>query len=121
MTVGIDAGYARNWTVADICQHIIGETLSEAYYRHMPGSKENFHQFRIPAVAQDKTKLGEWCLARKDRKLFELQIEQCEWAVTEVKASDMDPEEKQRITMAVEKEIEALKKSQAAIPCTSSF
>ena len=105
----------------DICQKIIGETLSAAYYENLPGTKENYHRFNIPAFAKDKLKLREWCLARKDRKLFELQIEACAWAITEIKASDMGLEEKQRITTAIKKEIDGLTKSRVAIPCPSAF
>jgi hypothetical protein len=77
-TVGIDARYPRNWSVGTVCQHILGETLSEPFYRHVGGSKEDYHRFRLPAIAKDKKKLREWCLARRDRQLFELQVEMCE-------------------------------------------
>ena len=121
-TVGIDAGYPRNWSVGDICQDIIGTTLSAAYYRHLqPGTKQSYHRFHIPDIAKDKLKLREWCVARKDRKLFELQIEVCEWAITEIKTSDMGVKEKQRITTAIQKEIDGLAKSRVAIPCPASY
>jgi hypothetical protein len=116
-TVGSDAGYPRNWSVGDVCQHIIGETLSEPYYRHLqPATKEDFHRFRLPAVAQDKRKLREWCLARKDRKLYELQIEMCDWAITQFGASDTD-EEGELLIPAIKREIATLKKTRKAVPC----
>lgn len=114
-TVGIDAGYPRNWSVCDICQHIIGETLSEPYYQHMPGTKSNFNRFRIPAFAKDKDKLRQWCWDRKDRQLYELQIEACEWALGEIKGSDGG------LITAIKKEIEDLKKSKAAVPSKVAF
>jgi hypothetical protein len=120
-TVGIDAGYPRNWSVGDACQHLIGETLSEPYFRQIPSTKSNFNRFRLPAVAKDKAKLREWCLARKDRKLFELQIELCGWAITEIKRSNMSDAEKSRITAAIEKEIEALQESKTAVHVVAIF
>ncbi len=121
-TVGIDAGYPRNWSVADVCQRIIGEMLSEAYYRHMePGTKEIFHQYRIPSFAKDKAQLRKWCLARKDRKLFELQMEASELAIAEITASELNVEQRMRLVMEIKKEIEGLKKSQMAVRCRSSF
>ena len=122
LTVGSDAGYPRNWSVGDVCQDILGTTLSAPYYRHMmPATKETFHRFHIPAIAKDKAELRKWCLARKDRKLFELQIEQCEWAITEIDASDGNRNGKLQLTAAIEKEVESLKKSRTAIPCVTSF
>ncbi len=112
-TVGIDAGFPRNKSIGDVCQLLIGETLSEPYYRHMLGTKETYHKFRIPDFAKDKPKLREWCLARKDRKLFELQIEACELIIAGQKDSDFKT--------AIAKEIEGLKKSQMAIPFPVSF
>jgi uncharacterized protein (TIGR03067 family) len=121
-TVGIDAGYPRNYSVADICQHIIGETLSEPYYRHLePASKETFHRFRLPAFAKDKAKLRQWCLARKDRQLYELQIEACQWAIDEIEGSDNGTKEEPPIVTAIKKEIESLKKNKMAMPSKIAF
>jgi hypothetical protein len=114
-TVGIDAGYPRNWSVGDVCQHIIGQTLSEPFYRHLGGTKENYHHFRIPAFAKDKAKLREWCLARKDRKLYELQIEACQWAIDELESPDSDS------VAAIKKEIETLRNTKLAVPCPCAF
>jgi hypothetical protein len=36
--VGIDAGYPRNWTVSDVCHHIISDTLSSPFYKYLPGT-----------------------------------------------------------------------------------
>lgn len=120
-TVGIDAGYPRNWSVADVCQHVIGHSLSEAYYRHMAGTKQNYRRFKLPTFAEDKAKLREWCDARKNRKLFELQIEACEWAITEIRDSTRDATAIGPLITAITKEIEELRKTQVAIRCTSSF
>lgn len=114
-TVGMAAGYPSNWSVGDICQQIIGETLSEPYYRHLPGTKTNYHRFRLPAFAQDKAKLREWCLARKDRKLYELQIEACEWALGELKGSN------EELVTAIKQETESLKKTKTAVPSNIAF
>jgi hypothetical protein len=111
-TIGHDAGYPRNCSVGDICQMVIGQTLSEPYYRHMQATKQVYRRYRIP-LAKDKTKLREWCLARKEKKLFELQIELCELIIKDQQESDF--------TAAVKKEIEGLKKSRQAIPFAGSF
>ena len=111
-TIGQDAGYPRNCSVGDVCQIIIGETLSEPYFRHMQATRKVYHRYRIP-FGKDKAKLRDWCLARKDKKLFELQIELCELIIKDMQESDF--------TAAVKKEIEALQKSQRAFPFAGSF
>lgn len=124
--VGIGAGYPRNYSVGDVCQQIIGETLSEPYYKHFPGSKMLYHKFHLPAIAKDKTKLKEWCLKRKGQKLYELQIEACEWAIQEMKSPeissrDLDESQKREISAQIMAEIESLKKSKSAVLCKHSF
>ena len=124
--VGIDSGYPRNWNVSDVCQHIIGDTLSAPYYRHLPGTKANYHRFKMPSFAKDKESLAKWCLERKNRKLYELQIEACEWAVKELDSADIstrdiDAPMRTELAALIRKEIEDLKKTKTAVPCTSMY
>ena len=121
LTVGSDAGYPTNWTVGEACQELIGSSLSVAYYRHLDGSKSNYHHYSLPEIAKDKAKLRTWCVARKDKKLYELQIECCEWALKEIGDSKMEAAVKERTSEAVRKEIAGLKKSRTAVPSTRSF
>jgi hypothetical protein len=90
--VGMDAGYPRNWTVGDVCQELIGRSLSAPYYQHLPRTKRNYHRFYIPQFAKDRAQLKQWCEERKNRKLYELQMEACEWAIHVIEAkNDFDP------------------------------
>lgn len=119
--IGIDAGYPRNLQVGDVCILLIGETLSAPFYEHIPNSKMNYHRFRIPAFAKDREKLKKWCEDRKDRKLYELQIEACQWALRELDAPDIQPrdvsaEEKLIIARQIRNEIENLKRTRSAVP-----
>ena len=124
--VGIDAGYPRNWTVSDVCHHIIGDTLSSPFYKHFPGTKTNYHRFKMPSFAKEKESLAKWCLERKDRKLYELQIEACEWAIQELDSAeiserDVNAAKKAELVAQIRKEIEDLRKSKTAVPCTSMY
>ena len=124
--VGIDAGYPRNWTVGDVCQNILGESLSAPFYRHFPGTKMNYHRFRRPSFAKDKKELSEWCLSRKELKLFELQIEACEWALTElaspdIREWDIKPDQKKEIAEKIRREIERLKESRTAVAIATAY
>ncbi|MGN6545955.1 MAG: hypothetical protein ACTHK7_12955 [Aureliella sp.] len=119
--IGIDAGYPRNLQVGDVCLLLIGETLSAPFYELIPNSKMNYHRFRIPAFAKDREKLKKWCQNRKDRKLYELQIEACQWALTELDSPDIQPrdvsaEEKLIIAQQIRDEIENLKRTRSAVP-----
>lgn len=123
---GIDGGYPRNWTVSDVCHHIIGDTLSSPFYKHFPGTKTNHQRFKMPSFARDKEKLAKWCLERKARKLYELQIEACEWAIKELDSGDIserdiDGAKKTELVSQIRNEIEDLRKSKTAVPCTSTY
>ena len=124
--VGIDAGYPRNWTVSDVCHHIISDTLSSPFYKHLPGTKMNYHRFKMPSFAKDKEKLAMWCRDRKDCELYELQIEACEWAIKELESDDIperdiDSPKRIELTAQIQEEIENLRKSQNAFPSTSAY
>ena len=124
--VGIDAGYPRNWSVGDLCQNIIGESLSAPFYRHFPGTKMNYHRFRIPSFAKDKEKLSEWCRSRKEQKLYELQIAACEWALSELESAgirewDINTDQKKEIAEKIRREIERLKESRTAVAIEIAF
>ena len=124
--VGIDAGYPRNWTVGDVCQNIIGESLSSPFYRHFPGTKMNYHRFKIPSFAKEKEQLKAWYDERKDRKLYELQIEACKWALLELESPDIherDISNAKRVEIAnkIQDEIQVLQESKTAVPCTIAY
>ncbi len=124
--IGIDAGYPRNWTVGDVCQNILGESLSAPFYRHFPGTKMNYHRFRMPSFAKDKEKLSEWCLNRKEEKLYELQIAACEWALTELESPDIrewdiKTDQRKEIAEKIRREIERLKESRTAVAIAIAY
>ncbi|NMC20945.1 MAG: hypothetical protein GYA33_11050 [Thermogutta sp.] len=74
---------------------------------------------RSPDIARDKKKLKSWCEERRDKKLYELQIEMCEWAKTELGKPDdfhgISQLRKRAWISALDAEIESLRESERAV------
>lgn len=86
---GIEGG--NNYSVGDVCERIITDAISEAYFRHAPEGKLAWMYLHRPDVPRGKD-LRPWCEARRAKKLYELQVEMCDWAVNVLPAFDGDPE-----------------------------
>lgn len=119
-TVMAFSGVPYDWSVGDVCRMILSRNLSEAYYRNLkPMSLMVYGRLRRPAVARDK-EFKSWCEERREKKLYELQIEMCEWAKTEIASPDNLPRTSQPTRRAwldaIETEIESLRKSERAVP-----
>ena len=67
----------------------------------------------IPAPAHDKKRLKAWCEKRKDKKLYELQIETCQWAIAEIPAvAELTGHERRRLTDLIQAEIDWLRRTE---------
>ena len=106
---------AYNFSVGDICETIIGEHLSEAYYGHVPESDLTYSHLNYPAVVHEG-KLKSWCQARSGKKLYELQIEMCEWSIRKLPTVPEVPDEDCRnAIVAIKRQIETLRKSKKPV------
>lgn len=106
---------AWNFSVGDICEEIISEHLSEAYYEHVPDSEMVYSHLHIPAVVREG-RLKSWCEERSRRKLYELQIEMCEWAIRKLPTvPELSDEDRRNATAAIKRQIETLRKSKKPV------
>ncbi len=106
---------AYNESVGDICETIVVETLSEAYYRcspDPPGDEQWYHRLHWPEdLGGTPAELRAWCDKRKGKPLFALQIELCEAAIKVIPTLNEIPERDQaKCIAAVRRQIETLKK-----------
>jgi hypothetical protein len=115
------SGDTHNWTVGDACRSIIGRNLSQAYYQNLqPESVLIYSRFRWPDLWNDRKQFNAWFEARRKKKLYELQIEACEWAISELAGPDDlgDVPRAQRTAWvaSIRKQIEWLRESKKAVP-----
>lgn len=111
----------HNLTVGDVCHELISNILSNAYYQHLkPNSLDIYGRMGRPDIARDKKKLKSWCEARRDKPLYELQMEACEWAVKRLTKSEDLPRvsnsTRRAWIAAIKAEIQSLTKSKLAVP-----
>jgi hypothetical protein len=83
--------YPSNWTVGDVCSEIIRDYLVQGYYAYRiddpatGGRRWSAYMKHIPEAYDPENKeLKKWCQGHKDKKLYELQIAACEWAVNKI-------------------------------------
>lgn len=77
--------YCYDFTVGEACQHLIIKSLTVAYANKMATkSKEAYYFFRSVSFLRDPKDLKQWCGDRKDKKLYEIQIEICNLVQTEL-------------------------------------
>lgn len=109
-----------NFTVGKICRYIISNALSEAYYPCRPKVKKWWivsNRLSMPEVARgDGKALKAWCKQRSDKKLYELQIEMCQWAISTVAELDgVSEEDKSKSIEAIRAKIAALRESKQPV------
>jgi hypothetical protein len=110
-----------NLTVDRVCSEIIIDNLILGFYFHSvydpvsDGRQWQVIMKRAPVEYHDPKhkELKDWCQARKDKKLYELQIEACEWAIKIIsedfpKATE---ESKLKAREAIKAEIKTLKET----------
>jgi hypothetical protein len=114
-----EEGTTYNRTVGDTCREIIALNLSVAYCKNLtPMTQLVYVRMAWPQIAFDKKKLKSWCEERSNKRLYELQIEMCVWAIKELgKTGDVLRVSRLKLKAwiaAIEAEIESLRESERA-------
>jgi hypothetical protein len=111
---------ANNYSIQMICEDIISDYLTEAYHQQIPneivyGSEQLYSHLRVPDIVY-KNKLKQWCIKNKNKKLYELQIEMCVWAIKELdNVNELKNKDKILIKDNIQKEIMRLKISKKPV------
>jgi len=84
-------------------------------------SEEVYHRFHLPEIAKDKKLLQAWCRKNKDKKLYELQIEMCKWAIGEINEFDHKALAKPTAIREIERTIETLERTRVPVSSSRSF
>ena len=108
------SGYGFNWSVGDVCGEIIVSYLTEGFLQHLQLDKPAYARLRMPDVTRDRRKLRAWCEQRSVKRLFELQIETCEWAIAELKKGGFTGMSTSQRVAAIQSEIDRLRASKQA-------
>ena len=113
---------ATNLSVGDMCKWIISDYLSQAYFWHIPSKGARpFWGFYMPDVARHgNTALKAWCEARSQKRLYELQIEVCEWAIVEARRKDgplseLSDERRRAVVAGIKGQVAELRDSKRAV------
>jgi len=111
-----------NESVGDVCRMIIKECLSTAYRRRLfiglrgEMAKVTYGRLIGGGVPSQNDPLKVWCERRRDKVLYELQIETCEWVVSQVpNVPRLSPKDQAMIVDAIKADIESLRKAQRAV------
>jgi hypothetical protein len=122
------SGDAVNEDVGGTCRSLVVDSLAMAYIGHIPHeSSVAWSNLRIPEIARgDNAKLIAWCRKRSDKKLYELQIEMCEWAIRAVADLDVSEEEvsekdREKSIAEIKAQIETLRKRKKAVKVNNLF
>jgi hypothetical protein len=117
ITVGVNEyDSSRNCTVGDMCQQIVRDYLTAAYRRHISQLRVDEIQYYVlcaPAMLRKPEDLKAWCDKRKGKRLYELQIEMCEWAIEAARKLDAY-RRPNAFAVAVRFEIDSLQTSRTA-------
>lgn len=108
----------QNHTVGLVCQEIVRGYLRAGYSRHLHTlrlDKPQYMAIRSPAMLRDPATLKTWCEKRSEKKLYELQVEMCEWAIDEAATLPVLASERAAFVDAVRVEIAALNSSQTPV------
>lgn len=113
------SGFTYDDTVGTMCRTIILRNLSRGYFESVRPQLKAPHLALLEAgFLRDPKRLKAWCEERRDKKLYELQIEMCDWAITEVATSDVfsrvSQEDRDQWTAAIKSAAESLRNSKTA-------
>ena len=111
-----DSG-ADNLDVGSVCGEIVAESLSQAFYEYIPEGDELAYQLRLADRGASKD-LKTWCLERRDKPFYELQIEQCELAIDRIKhlrEESADEKDKVKSIAAIKNQIEIMRRQRKPI------
>jgi hypothetical protein len=98
-------------SVGSICRELAADRLHDVYRQHLPGDPKRFEgRTVILPMASFKGGLADWRKERKDRSLYQLQIEACEEAIKELAQVESVPQrDKDRARRKIEFEIETMR------------
>jgi hypothetical protein len=106
---------AHNDSRGHVCFRIAQSWLNRAYTGLMPMDRL-LYQYQAPHNMNSE-ELQRWCSARRDKKLYEIQIEAAEWALSIIPKESKMPKEPQIHAVAeIQKRIKKLRESHKAIP-----
>jgi hypothetical protein len=114
------SGFTYDKTVGTMGRTIILRTLSAGYFESVkPRFKEPHLAILTADFLRDPKRLKSWCEERRGKKLFELQIEMCDWAIAEVATSDVfsreSREDRDQWTAAIKRAADSLRNSKTAV------
>ena len=108
---------AANFDVGRVCHEIVAESLSRAFCEYVPEGDETVYKLRT-ADAGASHDLRTWCIERRDKPFYELQIEQCQLAVRrieELKTDSVDDKDKRKSIASIENQIEIMRRRRTTI------
>jgi hypothetical protein len=116
ITYGSSDEYWNNYSIVDVCYSIVSDCLTEPYFKTQPDTEWPMNRMWYPSVTQTPSEKS-WFKSRANKKLYELQIEICDWAITEMpEMVILTAEEKSEWVHAIEKTRDSLRKTKKAIP-----
>lgn len=85
-----DGGF-HTYTVGEVCRKIVIDALGQSYQQFVPRrTKTAVGRYSRPMGLVEAKEIKKWCDDRKDKKLYELQIESARWAIDELKKAPAD-------------------------------
>lgn len=119
-TVATSSGAKLNLTIGDACFELVRDTLTVPFMQSVPRSlnrKVIGAQLR-PEFMDSRPSIRRWLETRKDKPVYELQIEMCEWAKKEMQATKavrINPSEIEEWTNSIDETIRKLNSEKTAI------
>ncbi|MDX1964708.1 MAG: hypothetical protein SFX18_16280 [Pirellulales bacterium] len=113
-----DYTHVYNYTRGELLTAMIKSALNRAIVNLMPLDMQSsmYNENASPGFKNDPAELQKWCLQRKDKKLYELQIETAEWAISVIREKSKRPtEEKEDAITAIQGNIDKLRRTQQPI------
>ncbi len=107
---------AGNYTVGNVCNIILLETLTAAYLPFV-NNVDAYRELRHPSIIRDEV-FGEWCrdVHTKGVPLYRLQIEMSEWAIRAISRLErVTEEDKTSIVQRIQDQVGKLRKEKKPI------
>jgi hypothetical protein len=116
---------AENYSIGDICEQIISDSISQGYYHQLPrrsrASEQVYHLTSEPLPCKEG-KLKTWCEARSKKKLYELQVEMCNWVLGEIpELTKATEDERKSAIAAIKTQIKTLETTKKPVQIDRLF